>query len=133
MSDDKVTCAKSPCPSCPYRRDVPSGIWHASEYEKLRRYDRDTMSQPAELFMCHKQTGRLCSGWVACHGGQLLALRLGALRGTVDPSVFAYESPVPVFASGAEAARHGEAEIDEPGESSRRFIQGLLNARRRRA
>lgn len=32
----KLTPRKTPCASCPYRKDVPSGVWEASEYEKLR-------------------------------------------------------------------------------------------------
>nr|WP_280343300.1 DUF6283 family protein [Nocardia neocaledoniensis] len=30
--------APRPCVSCPYRRDVPSGVWDFGEYEKLRGY-----------------------------------------------------------------------------------------------
>ena len=29
-----------PCASCPYRCDVPSGVWHPDEYAKLEVYDR---------------------------------------------------------------------------------------------
>ena len=44
--------AKSPCGSCPYRQDVPSGVWAASEYEKLPAYDApETFMQPPGLFI----------------------------------------------------------------------------------
>lgn len=58
--------APSPCSSCPYRRDVPSGLWGANEYAKLRDYDNPTWAQPPGIFQCH-QTGadddkaRLCA------------------------------------------------------------------------
>jgi hypothetical protein len=46
--------ASNPCGSCPYRRDVPSGVWDAAEYEKLPRYDGPMADQPARLFLCHQ-------------------------------------------------------------------------------
>lgn len=81
--------APQPCASCPYRRDVASGIWAAEEYAKLPAYDTDTPFQPANLFLCHQTSAgdpraRVCAGWVGCHGSDLLALRLAASRGIVD-------------------------------------------------
>lgn len=131
MSRDLPGPAKTPCPTCPYRRDVPSGIWDASEYPKLCKYDGDTMEQfnngATTLFMCHQQNGHLCSGWVACHDtDHLLALRLHR----VHPSTFNYASPVPVFSSGAEAALHGMAEICRPGDAALMAIAKLERQRR---
>jgi hypothetical protein len=31
--------APKPCESCPYRKDVPSGVWSEGEYRKLPQYD----------------------------------------------------------------------------------------------
>lgn len=115
--------APQPCVSCPYRRDVPSGIWAAEEYAKLRAYDADTPFQPPHLFLCH-QTGadhprvRVCAGWVGCHGSDLLALRLAAARGIVDGTeldINRTTTAVPPFSSGAAAADHGLRDIDAPG------------------
>lgn len=47
-----LTVRTEPCSSCPYRRDVPSGVWHREEYEKLLQYDDSTEILPA--FMCHQ-------------------------------------------------------------------------------
>lgn len=103
---------KRPCGSCPYRRDVPSGVWEAEEYAKLVEYDRETWAQPVSLFMCHQRDGCLCGGWVQTHDvANLLALRLHR----VDPSTFDYESDVPCFESGAAAALHGQRDIENPG------------------
>ena len=41
--------AKNPCGSCPYRKDVPSGVWAVSEYLKLVEYDRPTGEQPVHV------------------------------------------------------------------------------------
>jgi Family of unknown function (DUF6283) len=126
--------APSPCISCPYRRDVPSGVWSAAEYAKLREYDNETWAQPQGVFQCH-QTGpqeraaRLCAGWVGCHGDELLALRLGVARGDVDPSVMSYHTEVALFDSGAEAAEHGEADIDAPGEDALALVAKIAASR----
>lgn len=112
MNPDVRGPAPRPCQSCPYRRDVPSGVWAASEYAKLAAYDRDTAAQPAEMFLCHQNSpdaaqSRLCAGWAACHGDQLLALRLAGARRDLPPEVVRaamdYVSPVPLFDSGAAA------------------------------
>lgn len=119
------TCATAPCGSCPYRRDVPAGIWDASEYHKLARYDGDTMGQDPSLFLCHQQDGKLCAGWVGCHGGQLLALRLHSISGQVDWGVFDYRSPVALFSSGAEARDHGLSGVATPSAQAVRAITKL--------
>lgn len=115
--------AKSPCEVCPYRRDVPSGVWTAEEYAKLPGYDLPTAQQPTGVFLCHGKNGRVCAGWAGCHGPQvgafdLLALRFGMLFGIardVMRAICEYVSPVPLFGSGAEAAEHGLRDVDAPG------------------
>jgi hypothetical protein len=112
---------------------VPSGIWHESEYDKLPLYDGDTSAQlevgAFGAFYCHRDDGRLCAGWVGCHDMyESLALRF-ALRNLTQEDidvVMTYECPVELFASGAEAAAHGRAEIEVPGERARRTIARLV-------
>jgi hypothetical protein len=116
--------AHVPCASCPYRRDVPSGIWHSSEYRKLPEYDGETWEQSPLPFYCHQRDGNLCAGWVGCHGPrELLALRIVAR--VLDPSTWTYISPVPLFGSGREAMQHGMAEIKSPGAKARRLLVKL--------
>lgn len=123
--------AKNPCGSCPYRRDVPSGVWDSSEYAKLVAYDADTPHQPTGVFLCHQQNGAVCSGWAGCHDmdGSLalrLAVAMGLMTAKVAQAVVDYVSPVRLFRSGAEAAAHGMAEVDEPGEKATRTISKLV-------
>lgn len=127
-----------PCDSCPYRRDVPSGVWAPSEYEKLRRYDAETPEQPNELWQCHQHDGdaaaaRLCAGWVGCHQPHLLAVRLAPFDGRISTATAevceTYRSPVPLFASGAEAADHGQVDVDDPGADARRLIAKIARTR----
>ena len=123
-----LTCAIRPCASCPYRKDAPSGLWERHEYDKLPAYDGDIPDQLfAEAFgtfLCHQRDGHLCAGWVAGHGPHnLLALRMDR---DVDPSVWTYETDVPVFSSGAEAREHGLRDISKPGKKALRLMVKLI-------
>lgn len=120
---------KAPCKSCPYRQDVPPGVWAAEEYEKLPGYDGEMIDQitagATGLFMCHQRDGNLCAGWVAAHGSDnLLALRLSARK--VKDEVWGYKSPIPVFSSGQEACDHGKSGIEKPDTRAKRMIDRLV-------
>lgn len=125
--------ATRPCGSCPYRRDVPSGVWEAEEYAKLPPYDAETGAQPPGLFLCHQQDGRVCAGWAGCHDMRhALAVRIAGLK---DPmlalALTLYRTETPLFASGAEAAAHGLAEVAEPGPAAERVMEKLRRRRGR--
>lgn len=130
---DSLKIHRSPCVSCPYRRDVPSGIWHDSEYEKIVPFDADTFSQPPATFLCHQSDGSLCRGWLDCHGDTLLGLRLSVAKGEVDADALRRaleEGPaVPVFGSAAEAAEHGRRDIDAPGDDACRLVDKITTKR----
>ncbi|MFF5019429.1 DUF6283 family protein [Streptomyces sp. NPDC001165] len=116
--------APRPCASCPYREDVPAGIWAEEEYAKLEAFDEETAYQPPGLFLCHQtdrddERARVCAGWAGCHDGDhLMALRIATLTGEITveaaEAVRDYVSPVPLFASGAEAAAHGRSGVEHP-------------------
>lgn len=124
--EDLPKPSAAPCGSCPYRLDVPAGIWHPSEYAKLPRYDGSTLEQIQNgafgLFFCHQNDGHLCAGWVGCHDlDHLAAVRFNR----VHPSAFDYVSPVPLFRSGREAAVHGLLGVNRPDERAQRMIEKL--------
>lgn len=122
---------KTPCATCPYRRGVPSGVWHPEEYAKLPAYDRETFAQPAEIFMCHQGEGEICSGWF-CHGDgpwDRLAVRLAVISGRLDPEALDHDTDVPLFASGAEAAAHGLQDVETPDDRARSAIDKLTRKR----
>jgi hypothetical protein len=122
--------APNPCGSCPYRRDVPSGVWSAEEYAKLETFDGATGEQPTSVFLCHQQDGRACAGWVGCHDmRESLGLRLAMSRGMIeDPGPFIdYETTVPLFDSGAEAGAHGMSGVLEPDGDAQRLIDKLIS------
>lgn len=127
---DQVKRPLRPCGSCPYRKDVPSGVWSEDEYAKLPEYDKPTHEQPRAAFMCHQQDSRLCAGWAAVHdmdenmGLRLLSLveqiTLEELEATRD-----FTTTVPLFDSGAEAAEHGLREVRRPSDRARKTIAKL--------
>ncbi|WP_175583834.1 DUF6283 family protein [Amycolatopsis orientalis] len=141
--------AEAPCRTCPYRRDVPSGVWDITEYEKLARYDQDTGDQPAAVFQCHltdednhptkrRRSGetegglaRICAGWAGCHDSDnLLSLRVAVRSGVISLETAErtrdYDSPVPLWESGAAAAAHGVSAILDPPADTRRVIDKLV-------
>ena len=121
-----------PCESCPYRRsESNSGVWHESEYEKLPRYDAETFAQPVETFMCHQgDAEHVCSGWLGhADPSRLLAVRIGIMRGHLDPSCAEYATDVPLFSSGQEAADHGMRDLESPSAAAQATIEKVTRAR----
>ncbi len=128
--------APRPCPSCPYLRAVPSGVWHATEYQRLRRYDLPTHQQPPGVFLCHQSErddprARVCAGWAGCHvnnpaGYELLALRAAVALGTLTEAdrdaLWTYATDAPLFATAAEAAEHGLTDFGRPGPAARALL-----------
>lgn len=115
----------TPCEACPYRLDVPSGLWAEDEYEKLRAYDLPTAEQPMKVFACHANPGSLCNGWAIVHTTRghefdLLVLRVSLPEGGIP------RETIPLFDSGNDAADHGEAEIDYPSDEAREVIDRLI-------
>lgn len=116
---------KEPCSTCPYRLDVPSGVWAAHEYEKLRPYDLPTAEQPMGTFGCHATPEHYCHGWAVVHSNRghhydLLALRIWHPEGGIPAAA------VPLFASGNEAADWGQSDIEDPSPEAHEVMQRLL-------
>ncbi|WP_341856773.1 DUF6283 family protein [Brachybacterium sp. GPGPB12] len=107
---------KTPCAPCPYRRGVPSSVWDESECAKLPAYDGDIPEQASDrVFSCHQQDGSVCAGWLGHRDPlDLLAVRIGITYGRLDPSCAEYSTTVPLWPSGADAARHGSRSDQRP-------------------
>lgn len=121
-----VKIRPTPCRFCPYRRDVPSGVWNRSDYLKLLDYDKPTGEQPFAPFGCHEVPKLFCTGWAQCHGWELISLRIADFfHGpfTIPPI------KTPLFKSGHEAAEHG---LKQTGLKAKRAILYILKLRRRK-
>jgi hypothetical protein len=114
----------TPCRACPYRCDVPAGVWAADEYPKLAAYDAETWAQPPAGFLCHASPDRYCHGWAVVHSSRGSAYDLLALR--FDPAAVVPDRVVPLFASGTDAAMHGLSAVDEPGPDALAAVERLL-------
>lgn len=126
-----------PCGSCPYRQDVPGGVWSTEEYEKLPHYDKPTAEQPMGLFLCHQQNGHLCAGWAGTHDmDETLSIRLAVTMGTMHPDeiqkTIDYESPVSLWESGQEAHDHGVADVSRPSYEAKKIQHKLMMKRERK-
>jgi hypothetical protein len=115
---------KEPCSACPYRQDVPSGLWAHNEYEKLRLYDAPTGQQPIAAFACHATPDHYCHGWAVVHNSrghehELLALRMRSIHDVPAAAV-------PLMFSGNDAADHGQADIDDPSLDAVHAIDKLV-------
>lgn len=134
---DKIGCLPVPCATCPYRKDVPSGIWDAEEYAKLPAYDNPTAMQPVALFMCHSSPAGLCTGWLQSHANRshefdLLALRLPRNLDRAEVSKVALAEPaVPLFRTGKAAAKHGMKAINRPGKKARAAVARIVKKRKK--
>lgn len=132
---EQIRINRAPCASCPYRKDVPSGIWSTEEYDKIVPFDNATWMQPPRVFMCHQADGCMCRGWLDVHGGDLLGLRLACVKGEVDHEAVSKaldEDPAaPVFASAAKAAKHGRRSINRPGRKARQMVFKIETKRSR--
>jgi len=127
---DKVR--KEPCETCPYRTDVPSGIWAHQTYEMLRPYDEPTGEQPFAVFGCHCNPEQYCHGWAVVHNSrghqfELLAMRIHGLGPGDVP-----QSDVIFFGSGNEAADHGQADLAHPSDEARAAVDKLMKRKRLR-
>jgi len=121
-----MTCVRQrPCPSCPYRKDVPSGVWAYHEYEKLRDYDEPTGNQPLATFHCHATPDELCNGWAVVHTSRGHEFDLLALR-FWHPENGIPVSDVPLWSSGNEAADHGQAHIEDPDDKAIEVTSRLI-------
>jgi hypothetical protein len=122
---------KSPCASCPYRKNVPSGVWEAVEYGKLPGYDGETYEQEnAKVFSCHQDDGTVCAGWLGHRDpADLLAVRIGISSGRLPREAVEYTTDVPLFETGDQAAEHGMREIEHPSEEAIAMSEKIVKKR----
>lgn len=131
----ELTIRKTPCESCPYRRDCPSGVWHETEYLKLAEYDKETSEQPQAIFCCHTSgKGTVCRGWLEVHPDSL-AVRLGIIFGTLPSDLFAKFKPcgVKLFESGTAACRAGLRSIKRPGKAAIEVMGKIMKKRAKKS
>lgn len=111
------------CSACPYRCDVPAGVWSEEDYAKLPPYDVETFDQPTAGFACHATPDHLCHGWAVVGGHDLLALRLASLGG---PGLQIPTPSTDLWETHTQAAEHGLSGVAEPGAEAVEVGQRLI-------
>lgn len=109
-------CAR-PCRSCPWRRDNVGRFrypnladYTAGTIPGVPCFGRPVAGDPAApfgtLFACHhlaETDTHLCAGWLAAHGADHPAVRLGVTLGLIDPAALRADDDWPdLFESAAE-------------------------------
>ena len=61
--------------------------------------------------------------------GESLAARIGVASGQIDPGIVGYTTDVPLFGSGAEAADHGQRDVEYPSAEARAMSAKVAAAR----
>lgn len=123
----KDAIRSEPCSSCPYRQDVPSGLWAAHEYEKLRGYDEPTGAQPIAAFACHATPEHFCHGWAVVHSNRGHAYELLALRlRRYDTRNVPVSRTVALWSSGNEAADWGQRDVENPTDEAVERVAKLM-------
>jgi hypothetical protein len=128
--------APTPCTTCPYRRDTPSGVWAEEEYRKLPTYDNhDFCTANLKVFHCHqeREIGKptVCHGWVSVHADGK-AVRLACISGLIseeDMARIPIQADPALYATGAEACRAGLKGVNRPGKKARRAIERISKRR----
>lgn len=118
------------CDSCPYRRDVPPGVWAKEEYDKLPLYDCDAPMPALSSFLCHQshatEIATVCRGWLSVHRDSVAA-RISQIKGELLPEDIptADESNV-YYESGAEAAKAGKRGVRRPSKAAKQKVRNLV-------
>jgi len=74
--------------------------------------------------MCHSESSKLCRGWLSVQC-ESVAVRLLIMNSEVTTDEVFANPPVPLFKSGAQAAKHGLRDINRPKERARKKINAL--------
>jgi hypothetical protein len=87
---------RTPCGSCPYRKDAPIALWHREEYESVFRSETTTDPLDGTIYGCHatlRKEPQVCAGWLLDQqrrGVPSIRLRLALMRN--DAAVAALEA-----------------------------------------
>lgn len=122
---EKLIVPANPCSTCPYRKDVPSGVWAREEYDKLPQWD-DPMNF-AGTFLCHQADRKaICRGWAEVHGNNFNCRVAVSLAHNISEEPSRY----PLYKSGAEARRAGIKALDKPSAKACAAISKIIAKRK---
>lgn len=102
---------REPCEQCPWREDVPVGVFPAEAYRTSAHTAYDAA---LETFSCHmsgKEKPATCAGFLLRHAANNLQVRMRQSRGESFNDV---ESPFPLYDTYRDMAIANGVEPDDP-------------------
>lgn len=114
VKSDRRVCSR-PCAQCPWRTDVPTGVFPAEAF-RISANTAEDMS--VHTFGCHMTTtdrSSTCAGFLISGADHNLAVRMGRATGTIPLDV---ESPFPLYANYREMAEANGVDHDDPALAS---------------
>lgn len=94
---------REPCKECPWREDVPTGVFPA---EAFRVSAKTAYDAAMTTFACHMSGSKapaICAGFLLRHSDNNISVRLSVMNGRLDP-VEVKDAGLPIYASYREMA-----------------------------
>lgn len=110
--DQHNHCTK-PCPQCPWRRDVPTGVFPA---EAFRISAPTAYDMATRVFACHMaavDSPRTCAGFLLRGALHSLTIRLALMQRRLDPRRVS-DGGFPLYRSYREMAEANGVAADDP-------------------
>ncbi len=108
----EATYRRQPCEQCPWRRDLPTGVFPA---EAFRISAHTAYDAAMEQFACHvsgKDKMATCAGFLLANAANNLGVRLKKSCDRIDPSEIS--SPYPLYDSYRAMAVANGVDQDDP-------------------
>lgn len=109
-----MRCRRAPCDECPWRRDVPEGLYPVipSTAAAVQGGPGAEAPMDAPIVACHKSPegdDLPCAGWLAVAGVDHLGVRLAVAQGRIPPEALrpGEDWPELVDSFAEMVARHG--------------------------
>lgn len=105
-------CVK-PCEQCPWREDVPTGIFPPEAYRTSAPTSYDMSERTFACHMSGASTPRTCAGFLIRHGHHNLSVRLSAMTGRIHLDEVT-DGGYPLYPSYREMAIANGVDADDP-------------------
>lgn len=110
--DDEKAAMPRPCSQCPWRSDIPVGVFPAEAFRLSAGTAYDASNR---TFCCHMSGidgARTCAGFLLANADNNVAVRISLMRGHIDMDEI--DSPYPLYRSYREMAEANGVSSDDP-------------------
>lgn len=106
-------CRKEPCPQCPWRKDVPTGVFPPKAFQTSAPTAYDAAMS---TFACHMSGAKMpatCAGFLMRHAENNLGVRLGLAKDRIELERVT-DGGLPLYESYREMAIANGVDPDDP-------------------